>query len=286
VADARPRRGLGRGLSSLLGEPAPAPSGPLRELEVERIRPNPDQPRRAIDPAALAALVESLRESGLVQPVVVRPVDDGYELIAGERRWRAAREAGLRSIPALVREADARERLELALVENVVREDLNPIELAAACATLVEDFGQTHEQVGRRLGRSRAAITNVIRLLELPEDVQQMVGDGALTEGHARAVLTADGAAARRRVAGEAARRGLSVRATEELARRTQGGAGGGRAPQRLRTPLGDAALEVFGATFDTPVRVRAVRSGEVVVELRFEDEDRLRAALERLGSG
>jgi ParB family chromosome partitioning protein len=283
VADSRPRRGLGRGLSSLLGEPAPVEAGPLRELEVKRIRANPDQPRRAIDPAALAALVDSVRESGLVQPVVVRPVDDGYELIAGERRWRAAREAGLSSIPALIREADARERLELALVENVVREDLNPIELAGACATLVEDFGQTHEQVGRRLGRSRAAITNLIRLLELPEDVQQMVGDGALTEGHARAVLTADGAAARRRVAGEAARRGLTVRATEELARRGQAG-GSGRTPERLRTPLGDAALEVFGAAFDAPVRVRAARSGEVVVELRFEDEDRLRAALERLG--
>jgi ParB family transcriptional regulator, chromosome partitioning protein len=285
VADSRPRRGLGRGLSSLLGEPAPVKAGPLREVEVERIRANPDQPRRAIDPAALAALVDSVRESGLVQPVVVRPVDDGYELIAGERRWRAAREAGLRSIPALIREADARERLELALVENVVREDLNPIELAGACATLVEDFGQTHEQVGRRLGRSRAAITNLIRLLELPEDVQQMVGDGALTEGHARAVLTADGAAARRRVAGEAARRGLTVRATEELARRGPAG-GSGRSQERLRTPLGDAALEVFGATFDAPVRVRAARSGEVVVELRFEDEDRLRAALERLGGG
>ena len=279
------RGGLGRGLAALLGdEGAPAAAATaLLELPLEAIRPNPDQPRAAIGAEALQALAASIAESGLMQPVVVRPTGEpgGYELIAGERRWRAAQMAGVQRIPALVREADPRERLELALVENLVREDLNPIEVAQACACLVEDFGQGPTVLAGRLGRSRPAIANLIRLLELPDDVQELVATGRLTEGHGRAILMADGARARRRVAERAAAEGLSVRATEALARRAaapESGRGGRAAPA-----LADEAGAGFSAAFDAPVRVRAAARGGVVVELRFPDEAALAAALDRL---
>jgi ParB family chromosome partitioning protein len=288
-APARDRRGLGRGLSALLGDADPAAAAPpgtaLVELSLDAISPNPDQPRAAIDPAALEALAASLRATGVLQPVVVGPADalGHHELIAGERRWRAARLAGMERIPALVREVDARERLELALVENVVREDLSPIDVAQACACLIEDFGQTHGELAGRLGRSRPAISNLVRLLELPEAVQEAVASGVLTEGHGRAILMADGPARRTRVAERAVAEGLSVRATEELARRQSGAAQAARAAAAEPTPLGDADLEAFGAAFGAPVRVRTGRRGEVTVEIRFADEDGLLDALARL---
>jgi ParB family chromosome partitioning protein len=280
---ARGRRGLGRGLSALLGEGAAAPAAGLVELPVDAIAPSPSQPRGRIDGEALEALAGSIRASGVLQPVVVGPAgEDGrHVLVAGERRWRAARLAGLDRVPALVRTVDDRERLELALAENMVREDLTPIDVAQACACLVEDFGQSHADLAGRLGRSRPAVSNLIRLLELPEEVQGMIADGRLSEGHGRAVLMADGRARRLRVAEAAAAGGLSVRATEELARR----AGAGRSRRRPPPvgPVGDAALEAFATAFDAPVRVRAAPRGQMVVELRFADEDALEAALRRL---
>jgi ParB family chromosome partitioning protein len=279
------RRGLGRGLAALLGdEGTPAAAAPaLLELPLDAIRPNPDQPRALIGEEALQALADSIGESGLMQPVVVRPSGEpgGYELIAGERRWRAARIAGLERIPALVREADPRERLELALVENLVREDLNPIEVAQACACLVEDFGQGPSVLAGRLGRSRPAISNLMRLLELPDDVQELVATGRLTEGHGRAILMADGARARRRVAERVVADDLSVRATEALARRSAAPDAARR--QRSAPALADEASESFSAAFDALARVRAAARGAVVVELRFPDEAALAAALERL---
>ena len=202
---ARDRRGLGRGLASLLGEgdviAGSVPGAALVELPLDAISPNPDQPRANIEPAALEALAASLRATGVLQPVVVAPADaDGrHQLIAGERRWRAARLAEMERIPAIIREVDARERLELALVENVVREDLSAIDVAQACACLIEDFGQSHGELAGRLGRSRPAISNLVRLLELPEGVQEMISAGDLTEGHGRAILMADGPARRTR---------------------------------------------------------------------------------------
>ena len=278
---------LGRGLAALLGAPAPAgvvAAGGLLELEIAAIRPNPRQPRRRFDETALNALAESLRASGLVQPVVVRSLGEGgYELIAGERRWQAAQRAGLTRIPALVREAADRERLELALVENVVREDLNPMEIARAVAALVEDFGQSHTDVAMTLGRSRPAISNLLRLLELPDPVQEMVQDGALTEGHARALLMADGARARRELAERAVAEGLSVRQVEAAARadaaKTRPAA---RRPVEP-TPLTDRAVDLLYGLFEAPVRIRRAGSGEIVVELRFVDEDALRLGLDRL---
>lgn len=288
MAEPTPQR-LGRGLAALLGGPTPVGAEPVTapeagsglDLPVEAIRPNPKQPRRRFDEAALEALAESIRTTGLVQPVVVRPVDGGYELIAGERRWQAARRAGLDRIPALVRDADDRERLELALVENVVREDLNPMELARAVAALVEDFGQTHAQVAQLLGRSRPAVTNLLRLLELPESVAEMVEDGRLSEGHARAVLGVDGARARRELAERVVAEGLSVREAEALA------AGQARRhrprPHLEPSPVVDEAVDRLYGLFAAPVRVRPRAKGGIVVELTFADEGALRDALDRL---
>ena len=291
-ASTRDRRGLGRGLSALLGDaeplgPGAAPLGSLVEIPLDAIVPNPDQPRAVIEPEALEALAASIRASGVLQPVVVAPSDAAgrHELIAGERRWRAARIAGMERVPAIVRAVDARERLELALVENVVREDLSPIDVAQACACLIEDFGQSHGELAGRLGRSRPAISNLVRLLELPEGVQELISAGDLSEGHGRAILMADGPARRTRVAETVREQGLSVRATEELARREAGVPRSAPRGASEPTPLGDAALEAFGTAFDTPVRVRTGTRGQVVVELRFADSAALSAALERLSA-
>lgn len=284
----RDRRGLGRGLAALLGTPEGEPPSQAAgatfvELPLDRVEPNPDQPRARIEPEALEALAASIRASGVLQPVVVAPPDGAgrHKLIAGERRWRAARMAGIPRIPAVVRRVEDHEHLELALAENLVRESLTPIETAQACACLIEDFGQSHAELAGRLGRSRPAISNLVRLLELPEAVQEMISRGELTEGHGRAILMADGPARRTRLAQEVVARGLSVRAAEALARQ----AAPVRGPRRrvASSPLGDAALEAFGTAFDAPVRVRPARGGGTLVELRFADEAALSAALDRL---
>lgn len=283
MAEATGRRALGRGLAALLGDGPSSTTAGLVEIPLDAIRPNPDQPRRSIDPETLATLAASVRASGLVQPVVVRRVDEGYELIAGERRWRAARAAGLTSVPALVRDADERERLELALVENVVREDLNPIEVARALAVLVEDFGQTQAALAERLGRSRPAVSNLMRLLELPDDVQDLVVAGQLSEGHARAVLQASGTAARRRLARRIVDEGLSVRQAEALSR----AASTERVAQARSalSPLEDWAVDVFYGTLGAATRARQTGRGTIVVELRFDDRAALDAALDRLSN-
>ncbi|MEQ9335854.1 MAG: ParB/RepB/Spo0J family partition protein, partial [Miltoncostaeaceae bacterium] len=266
----RDRRGLGRGLAALLGEDRPG-SGPqeapprLVELTPAQIAPNPDQPRATIAEEALEALAASIAASGLLQPVVERPPgpDGVHELIAGERRWRAAQRAGLDRIPAIVRAVDDRESVEFALAENLVREDLSPIDVAQACACLIEDFGQSQADLARRLGRSRPAIANLIRLLELPEEVQGMLARGEITEGHGRAVLQADGPARRTRLAERVRTQGLSVRATESLARTMAApGEATGRPAPEPPSPLGDTALDVFSEAFDAPVRVRRSARG------------------------
>ena len=195
---------MGRGLAAILTptEPGDARTSELRELPVELVRPNPHQPRKQFDEAALVALADSLQERGLLQPVLVRPLPGGtYELIAGERRWRAAQLAGLDSVPALVRPQDDAQSLELALIENMAREDLTPVEEARACALLVDELGLTREDLGRRVGRSRVAVSNLMRLLDLPEDVLDLLSAGHLTEGHGRALLTAPEHDERRRLA-------------------------------------------------------------------------------------
>src|SRR3954471_1952743 len=215
-------RGMGRGLAAILsvsGEPG-EDDIQLREVPLDLVVPNPRQPRRRFDEATLAGLAESLRQRGVLQPILVRPQPAGtYELVAGERRWRAAQIAGLETIPALVRTRDDAQALEVALIENMAREDLNPVEEARACAALVEDLGLTREEVGRRVGRSRVAVSNLLRLLDLPDEVLTQLEHGELTEGHGRALLLTDDHDARRRLARQAVADGWSVRTTEAKAR-------------------------------------------------------------------
>ena len=218
MADAQ-QRGMGRGLSAILPRGGKVDDG-LRELPLDVIQPNARQPRRTFDEARLAELAESIRTRGVLQPVVVTPLAGGaFELVAGERRLRAAQMVELPTIPALVRDTDDWERLDLALAENMARVDLNPVEEARACAMLVDDLGLTKQEVGRRVGRSRVAISNLIRLLELPEEALELIERGELTEGHGRALLLCKDHAARRSLALEARDGAWSVRETERRAR-------------------------------------------------------------------
>jgi ParB family chromosome partitioning protein len=269
------RRGLGRGLELLVGgQPA---SAELLHLPLDAIHPNARQPRKRFEPEATAGLAASLRHQGVLQPIVVRPRSTGgYELIAGERRWRAAREAGLDTLPALVRETDDRETLLLALVENVAREDLSPVEEARAYATLVDEFELSLGEVAERVGRSKPGVSNRLRLLELPEDVLWMLARGELTEGHARAVLSVPDDAGRRRLAKRVARDGLSVRATERAAQE-------GGARRRARATPVDPALAERARTaaqrlMGLPARVSAGK-----LELHFGDETGLAELVESL---
>ncbi len=217
------KRGLGRGLEALIPSTRDPEQG-FAEIEIDEIRPNPQQPRGDFDDEALAGLAESIRSLGLLQPVVVRPdPEGGYFLVAGERRWRAARKAGLSRIPAVIRTSDDREWLTAAPVENLQRADLNPLEEAAAFQQLLEDFGLTHEEVGRRVGRSRAAITNSIRLLGLPASIQSRLASGELSAGHARALAAIEDRAFAEHVAKRAVAEGWSVRQVEDAVRLRRG---------------------------------------------------------------
>ena len=218
---AKPKRGMGRGLEAILSVSSEGQATEeLRELPVELIVANPNQPRRHFDDEALNALAGSLGERGVLQPVLVRPKPGGtYELVAGERRWRAAQIAGLKEIPALVRQRDDAATLELALIENMAREDLNPIEEARACAALVEELGLTREEVGLRVGRSRVAVSNLLRLLDLPDETIELLEQEKLSEGHGRALLLAEDHTMRRRLARDAVSEGWSVRVVEARAR-------------------------------------------------------------------
>jgi ParB family transcriptional regulator, chromosome partitioning protein len=268
------RVGMGRGLAAILPRGAKGAEG-LRELPVELVRPNPRQPRRAFEESALAELAESIRARGLLQPIVVRALPGGdYELVAGERRLRAARIAELESIPAVVREADDWERLDLALAENMARVDLNAIEEARACAMLVDDLGLTKEEVGRRVGRSRVAISNLIRLLELPDQALELIETGELSEGHGRAILLCKDHATRRQLAFAARDGAWSVRETE---RRARGAETGSTEPPRPRAVVHPdlaealaAAEDALSAALGRVVRVRA-RGDGCRAELEFD---------------
>jgi len=276
-----PQRGMGRGLAAILSisEAGARDDVPeLRDIAVELIRPNPAQPRKHFDEAGLAALAESLEERGVLQPVLVRPRAGGsYELVAGERRWRAARLAGLETMPALVQQRDDEASLEVALVENMAREDLNPVEAARAVAALVEELGLTREEVGRRVGRSRVAISNLLRLLDLPDVALRLVERGALTEGHGRALLLADDHADRRRLARAAVDGGWSVRVLEQHARDANGGPRAMRKGRSAVHPDQEAAAaeiaEALGAALGIDVRVRPRGTG-YKVEIAFESAD------------
>jgi ParB family chromosome partitioning protein len=249
----------------------------LAHLPVETIVPNARQPRRRFDREAADALAESVRTDGLLQPVVVRPLADGrYELIAGERRWRAARAAGVPTVPAVVRETDDRDSLLLALVENVAREQLSPVEEARAYAVLLDEFGLTLGEVAARVGRSKPAVSNRLRLLDLPDDVLELVERGELTDGHARAVLAVQGHDERRLLARRIVRSGLSVRGAERAARE----AGSARRPRGLRV---DPALAERAAAASQRLTGRRSRVVGDRLEITFADETELAELVEVL---
>ena len=268
------RRGLGRGLEVLIGGAASSPE--LVQLPVGSIRANTRQPRRRFDAESISELAESVRSQGLVQPVVVRPLPGAvWELIAGERRWRAARAAGLATIPALVRETDDRDALLLALVENVAREDLSPIEEARAYSVLMDEFSLALGEVAERVGRSKPVVSNRIRLLELPDDVIGLLERGSITEGHARAILAVPGHEERRALARKVVRKGLTVRATERAAR----WAGAKTKPRRARRvspAVASRARTAVEAVVGTAVRVTDTR-----IEIPFADETELEGLIE-----
>jgi ParB family transcriptional regulator, chromosome partitioning protein len=288
-------RGMGGGVKLLFTNTAAdarlPEGGELRQLPIELISANPNQPRQRFDDEALAALAASLADNGVLQPVLVRPLPGGtYELIAGERRYRASRMAGFETIPALVRPHGDAESLELALVENMAREDLNPVEEARACALLVEELGLSREDIGRRVGRSRVAVSNLMRLLDLPDEALDLIAEGVLTEGHGRALLLAGDHDARRRLARRAAAEEWSVRRTEDAARVSNGERPSPSPRRRFEPAHPDqeaAAAELadtLGRALGAPVQVAPRGTGYRVTLTVDSHEDAL-ALAQRVGT-
>jgi ParB family transcriptional regulator, chromosome partitioning protein len=283
----RERRGLGKGLGALIpsGEPVPG----IRQVHIDAIVPNPRQPRSSFDAEALEELAASIREMGLIQPLIVQqcsdPQDLGqptrYQLIAGERRWRAARLAGLQHIEVIVKEASPQEMLELALVENIQRADLNPLEEASAYHQLAQEFGMTQERIAERVGRSRASVANTMRLTRLPEDVRQGLLDLSISEGHARALLMLDDQEEQSLAYRTVVKKGLSVRQTEELVRRIKRSTDDNQR-QRSRSPETVRLEQEFRDSLGTKVNLyRSSKGGKLVIH--FYSEDDLQALYERL---
>lgn len=276
-------KGLGRGLDALLGGGAKARSdGELAELPTRRLRPGKYQPRSRMDQASLAELADSIRARGILQPIVVRPVEGGdYEILAGERRWRAAQLAGLERVPALVREVPDEAALGIGLIENIQREDLNAIEEAAGLKRLIEEFGLTHEDAAKAVGRSRSAVTNLLRLLELAKAVQDMLLEGRIEMGHARALL---GVTKARQVelAGQVAAKGLSVRETERLVQQSAQAPKAARAAGRID---GDTRRleEELSEALATKVSLKTRRGGRGSLVIDFASLDQLDGLVTRL---
>ena len=279
------RRALGRGLSALIRD-LPSASGRdgWLEVDLDLIEPNHEQPRRNMDEARLDALAASVRETGILQPIVVRRRDEGkYEIVAGERRWRAALRAGLLKVPVVVRDVADEKRLDLALIENIQRENLNPIEEARAYRRLADELGRTQEEIAQAVGRDRATVANYQRLLALPEDVQADIASGALSMGHARALAALPDAASQRRAAQEVRAGGLSVRATEALVKKKLEPPAPRKPPPApdVHTRAAAETLRVaLGARVDI---VRRRRGGEI--RIAFKSEDELQRLYERLST-
>ena len=287
MADKSKARGLGRGLSALMADVAPAraeggvevaPARPDRVVPIEALRPNPDQPRRRFAKEALDELAASIRAKGIIQPLIVRPRGEGtYEIVAGERRWRAAQQAQLHEVPVILRDFDDTEVLEIAIIENIQRADLNPVEEAAGYRQLMDRFGHTQEKLAEALGKSRSHIANLMRLLTLPDAVQEMVQDGRLSAGHARALITTDDPLA---LAQEVLRKGLSVRETEKLAKKPVDKGGDTARPGVAKSAQKDADTRALEGDLSAALRMQVTidhagdqESGQITIRYRSLDE-------------
>lgn len=280
------RNALGRGLDSLIsmGDIQTGGSSAISEIEVARIVPNPDQPRRTFDEATLEELATSIRELGVVQPLTLRLADDGnYQIIAGERRWRAACRAGLATVPAYVRTVSDSEMTEMALIENIQREDLNAIEIALGFKKLIDTYHLTQERLSERLGKKRASIANHLRLLRLPAEIQLGLRDRKLDMGHARAILAVENPKIQLKLYKQILKEGLSVRAVEELSRRLSDGESAStdsnESKKRERAPRAaelDMLERDFSTYFPVPVKVSRSRSGKGSVTFKFKSDDEL----------
>ncbi|MBD3176050.1 MAG: ParB/RepB/Spo0J family partition protein [Armatimonadia bacterium] len=277
-------RGLGKGLSSLIpGGATPEGATAIPEVPIDQVRPNPSQPRRSFDEDALNELAQSISAQGIIQPLVVRAVNEEYELIAGERRWRAARVAGMTHVPVVVREADDADMLKMALVENVQREDLNPIDRALAYRALVEDFATTQEALAEALGRSRTSITNTMRLLRLPPEIQDRIASGHLSEGHGRALLSVANEAERHMIWRKIEASGLTVRDAEDLVRKATERGKPEKETTREQTPS-EAPADPFVEDLEdrlrtglgTDVQIKQSQKGAGTITIRFYDADDL----------
>ncbi|MGB9904152.1 MAG: ParB/RepB/Spo0J family partition protein [Desulfotomaculales bacterium] len=284
------KKGLGKGLDALI--PAGEGEEEIREVELERVRPGKSQSRKIFDAEKLAELAQSIRENGLLQPIVVREAEKGrYEIIAGERRWRACQMAGVKKITVIVRSYSEQAATTASLIENIQRENLNPLEEAEAYQVLMKRFGMTQEEISRRVGKSRPFISNMLRLLNLPPDIKEMVREGLLTAGHARALLILEGEEEQKNLAQEIVRKGLSVRETEkvvqELERRKE--------ETRIQEEEKEKSaiknnVQMFAESekklkevYGTEVRISYLRTGKGRIIIRFKNEDNLKDILERL---
>ena len=284
------RKALGRGLGALIPEAPASPeaaSGRLLDLDIGQIAPNPNQPRKTFDEESLNDLAESIRAQGIVQPLVVRRVGKEYQIVVGERRWRAAQKAGLLKVPALLFDTDDEATLELALIENIHREDLNPIEEANAYQVLIERLGLTQEEVAERVGRKRSTVTNTLRLLRLHDDVKGRLLSGEIDMGHARALLAVEDSFRQRELCAIVVKRGLNVRQVEQLVRRDQ------KSPKKAASPAPLPGKDIFirdaeerlGRSLEAPVNITPRRKGGRIEITYFSDTD-LQRLFERLNGG
>ena len=281
----KPQPRLGRGLDALLGsyEPGTADKDELRQIPLDLLRRGKYQPRTHMDAQALEELAASIRAQGVVQPIVVRALGSGdYEIVAGERRWRAAQLAGLETIPAVVRKIPDEAAIAIALIENIQREDLNPIEEASALQRLIDEFGMTHQQVAEAVGRSRAAVTNLLRLLTLPSDVREMLEQGKMDMGHARALLALEGAV-QSKAAHQVVEKGLSVRETENLVRRLLSKASGHTAAHGSVDPDIRLLQQQLSERLGAKVRIQHSRRGKGRLVIEYTNLDELEGILAKL---
>ncbi len=268
----RQRRALGRGLDALI--PTTETKTGASEIPIARVSPNPHQPRQAINEESLAELAASIREHGVIQPLVVTQIGDEYQIITGERRWRAAQLAGLTTVPALIKETTPQQMLELALVENIQRADLNPLEEAAAYRQLMDEFGLTQEEVAERVGKSRVAVANTVRLLRLPDEVKEALAAGRISEGHARALLSLPTARLQQQALATIEKRGLNVRQTEALVRQMQTESQEPAPRPEPLSPQDRDVVERFQSRLGTKVNlVRGKKGGRVVIHFYSEEE-------------